>query len=263
MTQQTHTTAPAIPEQATPETKPSGGTEPEHGARIITVLEAAWSVIRQQHPDVPRVVMITGSKQQHGGARLGHYGHDLWSVREQGRAPELFIAGELFAEGGRAVLLVLLHEASHGVAKVRGDKDTSSAGRYHNRKFVKIAEELGLKGPARPVPVHGWSFCTLPDTTAAAYAAVVDAIDAAHLPYLGAPGSTPLPGDEDEPGTDEQDDTGKSKKKGGRAGRRFAIECGCDEPRRIQITPKAYEAGPLLCGLCTKPFAPIPENDEE
>ena len=38
------------------------------------------------------------------------------------RMPELFIASELLATGGRAVLKVMLHEGSHALAVVRGLK---------------------------------------------------------------------------------------------------------------------------------------------
>ena len=36
--------------------------------------------------------------------------------------PELFIASELLATGGRVVLEVMLHEGSHALAVVRGLK---------------------------------------------------------------------------------------------------------------------------------------------
>jgi hypothetical protein len=158
MTEQTTTDAPAIPKQApVPVAEPVAARELDHGARIITALEDAWAAIRRRHPDVPRAVLITGTKKQHGGARLGHFGAGLWAVPQQAqdgaedrtheRAPELFVAGELLGQGGREVLAVMVHEAAHGVAHTRGIADTSSAGRYHNRKFVAIAEELGLRTP--------------------------------------------------------------------------------------------------------------------
>ncbi len=68
--------------------------------------------------------------------------------QDQPRAPELFVAGELLAAGGRAVVEVMLHEAAHALATKRGIKDTSAAGnRYHNKRFVAPAAELGLRGP--------------------------------------------------------------------------------------------------------------------
>src|SRR5579883_3359000 len=69
-----------------------------HGSRIIIVLEAAWSEIRRRHPDVPPVVVITGTgREARGGyATLGHFGAERWQ-HTGGRLPELFVAGELLA----------------------------------------------------------------------------------------------------------------------------------------------------------------------
>lgn len=33
----------------------------EHGSRIIAALEHAWAAIRDTHPDVPGVVIVTGA----------------------------------------------------------------------------------------------------------------------------------------------------------------------------------------------------------
>ncbi|MER7952341.1 hypothetical protein ABTY59_33610 [Streptomyces sp. NPDC096079] len=237
--------------------------DPGHGGRIIAALESAWAAMKAHHPDIPEVVMITGTSRQLGGQRWGHFGPELWALPEEGirrRASELFIAGELIAKGGRAVMEVLLHEAGHGVAHTRKIKDTSGDGnRYHNQRFVKIVEELGLKKPASPVKTHGWSFCTITDETAARYADVIAELDAAGLPYLGAMWDAPVGGDDDqEEGNNDGPaggDEDKPKKKR-RGGKRFAVACGCDQPRRLQITPKSLEDGPIICGVCREDFTP-------
>ena len=118
----------------------------EYGSQIITALEQAWAAVRDQHPDVPDVVIVTGAgSHQKGipeGYRLrGHHWPERWVTDPaEHRMPELFIAGELLAGGGRAVLEVMLHEASHALAVVRGIKDCSAEGnRYHNKRFVALA----------------------------------------------------------------------------------------------------------------------------
>ena len=79
----------------------------------------------------------------------------------------------------------MLHEASHALAVVRGIKDCSAEGnRYHNKRFVALAAEMGLRGPDPPEKVIGWSDCQITDETAAAYADVISAIDTARLPFL-------------------------------------------------------------------------------
>ncbi len=180
-------------------------TEPrtieQHGSRIIATLERAWAAIQDQHPDVPDVVIVTGAgSNQKGtpeGYRLrGHHWPERWILdgQDQPRAPELFIAGELLSAGGRAVVEVMLHEAAHALATRRGIKDTSAAGnRYHNKRFVALAAELGLRGPDVPDKITGWSDCTLHGQAAYdAYADVVAGIDAARAsPPSAAGGGCP------------------------------------------------------------------------
>ncbi|WP_438297906.1 hypothetical protein [Streptomyces sp. HUAS TT7] len=272
----TETTTAKIPAQT--DTEPEAGSqapgiEPGHGGRIITALESAWAALRANHPDMPEVVMITGTARQKGGDRWGHFGADFWAVPANSeRASELFIAGELIQQGGRAVMKTLIHEAAHAVAFARGIKDTSGDGnRYHNKRFVALAEELGLKGPAEPIPTHGWNGCTITDETAATYAEVIAELDAARLPYLNGAYLGAGTGGEDQ-GDDDSDENGgtagKPKKKR-RSGRRFAVICQCrtddDKPqRRLQITPKSLEDGPLICGNCREEFAPEePDEDDD
>jgi hypothetical protein len=38
-----------------------------------------------------------------------------------------------------------VHEAAHGLANTRGVKDTSRQGRYHNKRFRALAEELAWR----------------------------------------------------------------------------------------------------------------------
>ncbi|MFP8908210.1 hypothetical protein [Streptomyces atacamensis] len=285
------TTAPAtaaIPAQAEPTTV-LAPVDREHGSRIIEALEGAWAAIREAHPEVPRVVMITGSGRSQNGIKWGHFGADFWTVRyERGRKklPELFAGGELLSLGGRRTMQTLIHEAAHAVAHARQIKDTSSAGRYHNKRFAKIAEELGLTAPTTPAPVIGWSDCHITDATAAKYAAAIEALDAARLPYvhdplaivLGGGKATGLAGgdeddqddqDDENQGSQGEDDEEQKPKK--RPPTRFLVICGCTKPgkdgtpepaRRIQISRAAWEFGreegdddgALMCGRCKEPF---------
>jgi len=245
----------------------------EHGSRIITALEATWAAIRHEHPEIPAVVIITGSGTAQAGTprgfqRRGHHWPERWVTGsgDSKRAPELFIAGELLdgPSAGRLVVEVMLHEAAHALAAGRGIKDTSAAGnRYHNKRFALLATELGLQPPAKPAPVIGYSNCTITGETAAAYAGVIDAITIARLPYLaGQPATTPGTGG----GTDGDGQDGSGGEGGGkpakRDGRRIAAECGCKPARRIQLTPKAIDDGPIICGLCGATFAP-PHGGED
>jgi hypothetical protein len=225
-----------------------------HGAEIIGALDAAWADIRAVHPDVPGVVMITGTAKQ--GRRemltLGSFGAGRWRTVD-GRLPQLFLAGELLTEqdgvsGGRRALETLLHEAAHGVAHTRKIADCSRQNRYHNRRFVELAAELGLTAPEKPHASIGWSECTLGDETAALWAPTIARIDAAALPYLDGVQVA-------KEGTEE----GGGKGKGGK--RRSAV-CKCDPPRRLSITPKQLDSGDILCGVCREKFEPADDEEE-
>ena len=133
-------------------------------------------------------------------------------------------------------------------------KDTSAAGNcYHNKWFVALAAELGLRGPDVPDKITGWSNCALTGQAAyGAYAEVTAGIDAARLPFLAGLASPPRPGGKDGGQDQGGDGPGKPSKRGGR---RVAVECTCQpEGRRLQLTPRQIEDGPIVCGLCCAPF---------
>jgi len=67
-----------------------------------------------------------------------------------------------------------------------------------------------------------------------------------------------------EHGGEDQGDGGedgetKPKKRGGR---RRAVECACQLPRKLHMTPQQIEDGPVICGLCREPFE-VPEDAED
>ncbi|RSM93787.1 hypothetical protein DMB42_52030 [Nonomuraea sp. WAC 01424] len=212
--------------------------------------------------------MITGTARQVGGDRWGHHWPERWTVVEEGqaahgRAGELFIAGELLALGAPRVLQTLLHEAAHSLAYARGIKDTSRSGnRYHNGKFAELAEEMGLCRPAKPSKAHGFSACEITEATIAEYEITLKELTAAQVAYLTdlhETGGTTGGGDDEEEG-----EGGKKGGKGkGRAGKRFAVECQCTPARRLQVSPKTLEDGPVICGRCGEQFAAVEPTEEQ
>lgn len=224
------------------------------GSRIVAAFEAAWCSIQVKHPDVPEVVMITGPMRRgKGDDYLGYHAADRWQIAAEAKAQaELFIAGELLAKDGREILHTLLHEAAHALAHARGIKDCSRQGRYHNRRFAALATELGLTPPEAPHRVHGLAFTCLPEATATAHAHVVAELERAAIAFRTDPLALLDPGDDG--GKDQSDDAGggAGQDKSKRDGRRFKVTCGCG--RSFQVTPKVYEDGPILCGLCKEPF---------
>ncbi|MFD8851545.1 hypothetical protein [Streptomyces sp. NPDC059604] len=238
---------------------------PTHeGTRITTALESTWTAFQKHHPDLPDVVMVTGTGTQGRNKKrpaLGHHTADQWLLdAAAGRRGELFVAGEAIAQGGRVVVETGLHEAAHALAAVRGIRDTSCAGRWHNRKFAALAEEVGLEPPKKAEKVIGFSEALITAATVARYASVIRKLDAAALARIEAPV------DDADTDQEQEEEAGKQGPRGGRgrAGKRLAVACACEPARRMQVTPKLLEGGPILCGTCREPFQPVePELEEE
>lgn len=209
---------------------------------LIAALEQAWAQIRRQHPEVPQVVLITGSgsDSRRNMLRLGHFAASRWQTGDESDGlDEIFVGGEGLARGARDVLATQLHEAAHALARVRGIKDTSRQGRYHNTRFKALAEELGLRIDKHPT--IGWSTTTLPDETAQRYASTIAQLEHAITIYRRHEGS----------GGEE-----KTRKPS-------PPPCVCGCGRRIRVAPAVLAIAPIVCGRCEEPFEPESTDDED
>lgn len=201
------------------------------GSPLVAALEAAWSAIQQRHPEVPDAVIITGSGTDSRSVRWGHYARGAWRNGGDDELPEIFMSGEGFERGAVPTLGTLIHEAAHAVATVRGVQDVSRQGRYHNRRFKAIAEDMGLS--IEKAPGIGWSVTTVPDETAADYAEVVAALDAA-LTLVRRP----------------------SPKGSANGGGSSTLACVCGCQRKVRVSRSTLQLGPITCGVCDEPFRP-------
>ena len=136
-------------------------------SRILKILEDTWLEIRRWHPEIPPAVIIIASGTDGKHPRWGHHAPGRWNVNGE-QTTEIMISGEGLRRTASDVLGTLLHEAAHALAHARGIKDTSRQGRYHNKHFKTLAEQLGL------ITGHddriGWSASTITDVTRIAYA---------------------------------------------------------------------------------------------
>lgn len=219
-------------------------------SHMVAALEDAWLEIRRAHPDVPPAVVVIGTGSTPGGKflRYGQWAPYRWqdgkpvrASRAKKKAPktkapgvsEVLIGGEGLRRGGVETMGTLLHEAAHALATARGIQDTSREGRYHNKKFVALATELGLVTEEQGT--RGWASTTIPGPTAKRWRKVVQALDKAIAKSfrLGEP-------------------TGAKKKAGSRM---LKAECECETPRKIRIALAVFEVADITCGECCEPFS--------
>jgi hypothetical protein len=203
--------------------------------RLAAALEQAWAVIQRHHAEIPDVVVTVGTGGGHrGGVRkLGHFAAGRWRRADGGAWSEILVAGEGLDRGPDGVLATLLHEAAHALAFARGVRDTSSNGRYHNRRFANVATELGLQvGTLSP---YGFAATSLTPTLAHRYAVALRDLDDALVLWRAA-----------EP----------PASRSGSRGRGSSAICRCACPRRLRLPTSAITEAPVICGRCRQPFLP-------
>jgi hypothetical protein len=200
---------------------------------VVAAMEHAWTAIRTHHPQVPEVIVVlgAGSEARHGLFKLGHFAAARWQVAGQRRA-EVLVSGEGLQRGAVDVLGTLLHEAAHGLADTRGIQDTSRQGRYHNRRYARLAAELGLDVACDQQT--GWSQTTVGDQLAAVHADVLGDLAAALFLWRYAEQQLPT-----------------------QTGSRNLLACHCPCGRKLRVARRTLEQAPILCGACEQPFEPV------
>jgi hypothetical protein len=212
---------------------PAGqGGDAVSGSRLVAALEGAWGAIRTGHPEVPDAVLVVASGSDPRGRTLtlGHFAAGRWHLPDDTRRPEVLVSGEGLARGPVDVLGTLLHEAAHGLAHARRIKDTSRQGRYHNRRYAALADELGIT-VAHVEPI-GWSATSVPTETVTRYRPTLDRLEDALVLWRRA---------------EHQDRTTRPPS---------TLACACACGRRIRLARSTLEQGAIVCGVCVEPFTP-------
>jgi hypothetical protein len=233
------------------------------GSAVVQLLERVWDRIRENHPELPQAVIVTGTGSETGGLKWGHFRADGWQVvREEGaalRMNEMFMAGETLAKGALQVLQTMLHEGAHTLARVREIQDTSRQHRWHNAKFRTLAEEMGLEYTDSKADAKlGFSAVTLTEETKAEYADLIEELDkeislVVSLPgwlgglggLLGGLGGDPLGGDGIKGRPTEAPTNTSSNLK---------LTCTCEEPNIIRASRKVAEKLVVRCEDCESLF---------
>lgn len=228
------------------------------GSAVVQLLERVHARIRQNHPEVPEVVIVTGAGIGFGGGKWGHFRPQGWTAKDGETSThihEMFMAGETLAKGSRQVLQTMIHESAHALAEHRGEKDTSRQGRWHNQVFRKTAEELGLEYKGEKADkTLGFSQVTLTAETVEEYKDLLDALDAEINLMVRLPGwlgGTSESDDEDNGG----ENMGKAPKTGpATSSNNVKLTCGCEEPNIIRASKKVAAKFVVRCDDCEELF---------
>lgn len=112
-----------------------------HGAMSRLLTEAARRV-----PGLSEGLEAALTRVGNTGRRsvLGQFRSQRWDAPGATRLHEILIADHHLGADVEEVADTLLHELAHLLADVRGLRDTSNRGRYHNAKFKLCAQDIGL-----------------------------------------------------------------------------------------------------------------------
>lgn len=234
--------------QAFAMTTPSAPTSSAVAAPLIQAIENCWRAIQANHPEVPDVVVTLGAGRISRGLKLGHFAASVWTDGTTD-IHELFVGGEGLQRGAQALMGTLIHEAGHALAEARGVKDTSRQGRYHNEKFRRIAEEMGIE--VSHDASLGWSSTVMPDQTALAYQEAIMDLDMTMTAWrhgaegmIFGPGGVPVAGPGNRP----------APRPGGRTSSNngLSVSCGCG--RKIRVSQTVLALGGITCNVCQEEF---------
>lgn len=181
---------------------------------LASEIALAWSAVQSRHPQLPD---------------LAH--------------PESLINEASSACGTDLDFDRILHEAAHALALVRGIRDTSRAGRYHNSRFREMAEEVGMEHTGTSATLGGFGKVSMRPETRTVYGPAIarlrEALDIlrdqhqADVKSFGGPPSRLTP-------------TG--------GGVRVKVMCTCE--RSLYVVPSVLEKGPIICSRCGHAFTP-------
>jgi hypothetical protein len=210
--------------------QPATTTSPASASAVVAALERAWAAIRARWPEIPDAVVILGvGSETRGQLKWGHFAAGRWAVAGA-EVPEVLISGEGLERGARPTLCTLMHEAAHGLAHARGISDTSRQGRYHNRRYAALAEELGLEVVSDKQRGHAGT--SMPDATAAQWETELADLEAA-LRLWRRP--------------EAHGTAAKSRNF-------LALSCPCG--RKVRAARQTVDEAPIICGSCEEPFEP-------
>lgn len=199
---------------------------------LLSALDDLWADVRRDVPELPDVHITLAPTPL-----TSSHGPERWTWEGEGVAAGLVVNAELMTLGPDAVLTWVLHDAAHLLSWIRGDKDTTMRGAYHNQTFLTTAEETGLTWPAdaERSPGRGFHNPRMSDEATARYAGHLKSLATAIplvLPHLTTP----------------------ETKTASRVHALTMVCGGCTPPRKMRMYPTIAGLGPVICGVCGTEF---------
>lgn len=199
---------------------------------IIDALDRLTNDIRKNNKEVPdNIVIVLASGNSGRSSVHGHFAPNSWKDEHH----EILLGAESLARGAEATLGTLIHELGHAVAQATGVRDTSNHGRYHNTRFKKIGEAMGIT--LEQAGTIGWSQTTLAPGTAEQYAG--------GLKQLNESLTTHRVGYQQAAETTVTTPPNKTKAK---------IDCECNDPVTVSIQWFERRLDGLTCEVCMTEF---------
>lgn len=227
-----------------------------------TVVEAA----RRRQEELPGlvetlqddVVLATGGTSR---PAYGWFAEGAWRYGDR-RVHELFLNADRrvphpSVSVAEDVLVTLLHEACHVWAQANSVRDTSREGRYHNRRFARIALDIGLA--VEKDTVIGHRTPSLSPWARADYSDLLKELDRGLVLAREPKPAEPIngPADLDDDADEDVDTLGFAGPTVSSAKYVFA-SCSCQDgrghPVTVRVAKGSWRPGVICCAACQASF---------
>lgn len=165
---------------------------------VLRVLNDIAHIVSDEHGIEGRVSIVVGpSGVTRSGQKHGHFHARSWEDADGNDIHEIELSGESLKRGAAATVGTLIHELAHTFCHEHDIKDTSDGGRWHNKKFKQVAEDMGLH--IERADRIGFSVTTLPESTQEKYAEQITALEQSITAWRREPGIMAEVGEPEKP----------------------------------------------------------------
>lgn len=144
-------------------------------SNLVAALENLANRIRSEYGLKSATQLVVGSQGWSGKSQVhGRFAPMSWTNAVGENVHEIMLSGESLRRGAAETAGTLIHELAHLYCHENQIKDTSDGGRWHNKRFKAVAENMGLS--IEKADRIGFSVTTMPGETQKKYAEELDKI---------------------------------------------------------------------------------------